>query len=53
MSKNIEQHPAVRYTKQIIPKETWHKARAAAILANKTLAQWLTEVIEKAVEKDK
>ena len=39
--------------KKLIPKETWLKAKAAAILANKTLAQWLTEAIEKKVRRDK
>ena len=47
----MEQDSSVRYTKKLIPKEVWRKARAAAILEGKTLAQWLTEVIEKATKK--
>ena len=53
MSKqNIEQHPSVRYTKHIIPKDTWLKARAAALLEKKTLAEWLTRAIEEKYKGD-
>jgi len=51
MKKQPEQDTAVRYTKYAIPRDIWRKAKAAAILEGKTLAQWITEVIEKAVEK--
>lgn len=32
-----------------IPDETWRKAKSQAALEGKTLAQWLRDLIEKAV----
>lgn len=45
------QDSTTRYIKKLIPKETWHKARAAAILENKTISEWLTETIEEKVKR--
>ena len=36
-----------------IPVDTWHKARLAALKEKKTIGQWLTEIIEKHLKREK
>ncbi len=47
----MSQDSNTRYTKKLIPKETWRKAKSSAALQGITLAEWLTRAIEEKYKK--